>query len=100
MRSLMMVLPRQSREIGPGDNLITWTDEDHLVLEFRFRRHYAPDDERFADFVAYGLVQDDLDAEIISRAVVSCNSLRMYDRMRTDWLIEDCELRHTLKIRP
>jgi hypothetical protein len=96
----MFVLPAPKLEAGPGDSILVWTDEDQDVLEFRFRRHYAPDDERFADFVAYGLVQDDFDAEIISRAVVSCNSLRMYDRMRTDWLIEDCELRHTLRIRP
>jgi len=98
MRSLMMVLPAHSREIpGPGDNLWAWTEEDQEVLEFRYRNRYAPHDERFADMVAYGLVQDDIDAGTIWRAVVSCNSLREFPGMRIGWLIENCDARHILK---
>ena len=94
----MFVLPAQKPEAGPGDAILVWTDEDHDVLEFRYRRRYDPDENRFADLVSYGIVQDDIDAEIISRAVVCCNTLREYDRMRTDWLIEECDRHHTLKI--
>lgn len=97
MRAIVMRMPGVIQE-QPGDALIRWTDEDHMVLEFRYQRHHMPREETFADFVAYGLVQDDVDAEMIWRAVVSCNTLREFDRMRTDWLIEDCERCHTLKI--
>jgi hypothetical protein len=87
MRVIAMQLPKPKLE-APGDSLLAWTDEDQDVLEFRYKKHYAPDDERFADLLAYAIVQDDIDADAIWRAVVSCNTLREYDRMRTDWLIE------------
>lgn len=86
-------MPRPKPEAS-GENLFIWTTEDQDVLEFRFRRLYAPDDVVFADVVAMGLVGDALDAETIWRAVVSCNSLREHGRMRTDWLIEQCDLRN------
>jgi hypothetical protein len=71
-----------------GENLFVWTDEDQDVLEFRFRRRWKPRDEEFADVVAWGLAIDAIDAENVWRRVVSCNSMREFGRMRTDYLIE------------
>lgn len=97
MRSLMMVLPAQNPEAGPGDNLFAWSEGDHAVLEFRFRHHHETRDDDFAGFVADALVGDAIDADVMWRAVVSCNSLREFPGMVTGWLIENCDVDHTLK---
>lgn len=96
MRAIAIHMPRVPTP-QPGDSVLAWTTEDQNVLEFRYRSRYTPHDERFADFVAYGLMQDVIDAQIMLRAVISCNTLRDIDRMRTDWLIEECAPRHTLE---
>lgn len=98
MHTTMMVFPAPKSETRDGDKLYEWTSGDLDSLEFRYRRHHEPQDDDFACFVADALVGDAIDADVMWRAVVSCNTLREHGRMRTDWLIEECERRHTLEI--
>jgi len=84
----MLVLPPPSA--GIGGNLIAWTVEDQEALEFRYRSHYKPRANAFSCYVAIALEGDESDAAAIWRAVVSCNTLREFPGMRTDWLIEEC----------
>ena len=67
-----------------------WTDEDQAVLRFRFEKQHRGN-EKAIEAMATAICMDFIDAEYLTRAVKCCDTLREFDRMMTDWLIEQAE---------
>lgn len=67
-----------------------YTQEDHAVMRFRYSHYFQQNIRKFSIFVGESTASDDLDADIMYAMAKCCDTLREFDRMRTDYLIEEC----------